>query len=123
MRRSRRTESQPTRRTVRFAAGALLLLLCLALSAPAAAVTGTASVGIRITSWPVGPVQQHVTAVTDTEMPAEVAATAGTSRPIAGPIAAGTTSAAAASATAATITADHVPGKSDGRTLVLLSWE
>lgn len=79
--------------------------------------------GIRITSWPVGPSQPHVTAVSGPEMPVEVAATSGTSRPITGSVAAGTTGAAAASATPSTVTADRLPGESDGRALVLLSWE
>ncbi|HPA51779.1 MAG TPA: hypothetical protein PLP50_09260 [Thermoanaerobaculia bacterium] len=123
MRRSRRTESQPIRRTVRFAAGGLLLLLCLAFSASAAAAAGNTSVGIRITSWPVGPSQAHVTAVTDSEMPAEVAATVSTSRPIAASTPAGTKKAAAASATPSMISADRLPGESDERALVLVSWE
>lgn len=79
--------------------------------------------GIRITSWPVGPSQAHVTAVTDSEMPAEVAATVSTSRPIAASTPAGTKNAAAASATPSMISADRLPSESDERALVVVSWE
>lgn len=123
MRPSRRTESQPTRQIVRFAAGSLLMLLCLAFSAPAMASSGTTSVGIQITWWPVGPAQQQVTAVTGTEMLAAVAATAGASLPPAGR---GTTEARGAvadSATLSAIPAGRVSGEPAGRDLVLLSWE
>lgn len=123
MRLSRRTESQPTRRIVRFAAGSLLLLLCLAFSAPVVAASGTTSVGIRISWWPVGPAQQQATAVTGTEMLAAVAATASANLPPAGRRFSEATSAVADSATASALLTGRVPGEPDGRDLVLLSWE
>lgn len=123
MRRIRRTEPQPTRRIVRVAAGGLLLLLCLGFSAPAVAASGSTSVGIRITSWPVGPAQQQATAVTESEVLAAVAATAGTNVPASGRGAPEAARAAAGSATLSVIPADRVPGEPEGRGLVLLSWE
>jgi hypothetical protein len=123
MRPSRRTESQPTRRIVRFAAGSLLLLLWFAFSTSAAAASATASVGIRITWWPVGPAQQQATVVTGTEMLAAVAETAGANLPAAERGAPEATSAAAESATLSAIPAGREPAEPDGRALVLLSWE
>lgn len=123
MRSSRRTESQPTRWNILFAAGSLLLVLCLVLSASAMAASGTASVGIRITWWPVGPAQQQATVVTGTEMLAAVATTADANLTTAVCGAPGAASAVAESATRSAISAGRVPGEPDGRDLVLLSWE